>query len=442
MKVPGIGPIGAALAALVVLATAPMPAGAAEETFDLSEIEPRPVEWSGYVEAKAERLDLRAGAALFPLSFPGERLRDRLERGSATAELAAVTTGQPFKAYGRVSLASQHDAYASDDTATVLEGGLRLRAGDGGQLDLGKQVLRWGKGYAWNPLAFFERPKDPNDPLASREGLVMASFDGARSLEGTLSTVGLTVVAMPVTPDVNHTFADVYGTLREGHHVDAGAKLYLLWADTDIDVAWAAAGSRPQRFGLDFSRNLGTAVEVHGEWARTLGAVHALREADGSVRLDERRADAAMLGLRLITEREVTVIAEWLWQGGGYSRDELGAFHDLLASAFTPGADPALRTQASALARAGMARPQPGQHYAYLRASAKDPFDWLYFTPALTLIGNLDDHSLQVTVEAAYTGWQNLELRARAQWLLGAEGSEFGERPAQRRVELAARFYF
>jgi hypothetical protein len=407
----------------------------ADETFDLSEIEPRTVETSGFAELRGERLALRDGAALFPLSFAGEPPRRTLERTGVAAEFALLTTAQPLRAYARLSLTSSHDAYTSVDTGKVLEGGLRLRAGDGGQLDLGKQVQRWGKGYAWNPLAFFERPKDPNDPLASREGLVMASLDLVRSLPGTLSTVGLTAVAMPVTPDVNHAFGEV-------HHVDFGAKLYLLWADTDIDLAWAAAGSRPQRFGFDLSRNLGTALEVHAEWARSLGATRATLQADGTVATQRETADTALVGLRYLTEREVTWIAEMLRQGGGYDTQALGGFYDLLDQAFSPAGTPAQRAAASALARAGAARPQAGRRYAYLRASAKDPFDWLYVTPSLTLIRHLDDDSLQATAEALYTGWQDIELRVRAQWLRGRAGSEMGEKPVRRRVELTARLYF
>jgi hypothetical protein len=31
-------------------------------------------------------------------------------------------------------------------------------------LDAGKKVVKWGKGYAWNPVAFVDRPKNPEDP--------------------------------------------------------------------------------------------------------------------------------------------------------------------------------------------------------------------------------------------------------------------------------------
>ncbi len=37
--------------------------------------------------------------------------------------------------------------------------------------------------------------------------------------------------------------------------------------DTDIDVMFMTGPSRPDRYGFDFSRNLTTNFEIHGEYA-------------------------------------------------------------------------------------------------------------------------------------------------------------------------------
>ena len=88
------------------------------------------------------------------------------------------------------------------------------------------------------------------------------------------------------------------------------------------------------------------------------------------------------------------------------------------------------------------ARANAGRDYLYLRASQKEPFDIVYFTPSLTLIANLADKSWSLTPELLYTGITNLDLRLRATWLHGDAGSEFGEKQNARRVELMARYYF
>jgi hypothetical protein len=421
--------------ALAVLALGATMAQAADYGFDLSEIEAKPYEWSGFIEGKFERLGLRPNAALYPLTFAGEGVRSMLDRASASAELAGKYQREAFTAYARVSGNASHDAFTTDSTGTLLEAGLRWSGSAGMSLDVGKQVQRWGKGYAWNPVAFFERPKDPNDPTTSREGFVMATGEWVKSMSGPVAAVGFTPVLLPVSSDLNTD----YGAAKK---TNIGAKLYLLAADTDIDLMWAAEGSRPQRIGFDFSRNIGSSMEVHGEWARSIGATRRVLEPNGTVRSERANVDSWLLGLRYITEREVTWIAELYRNGAGYEEAQLGIFYRALSDAFAPGGSAAAQSQALSLAQSGYGRANPGRHYAYLRISVKDPFDWLYLTPAVTAIVSLDDRSRQITTELVYTGWQNLELRARAVLLHGAPLSEFGAKAAARRLEMSLRFYF
>jgi hypothetical protein len=109
---------------------------------------------------------------------------------------------------------------------------------------------------------------------------------------------------------------------------------------------------------------------------------------------------------------------------------------------FLAGGATAPLQRAQNLSQSGYGRPNPGRDYFYLRVSQKDPFDILYFTPAVTLIANLNDRSVSVAPEVVYTGITNLELRLRAFFLGGGGETEFGEKQNRRRVELMARFYF
>jgi hypothetical protein len=87
-------------------------------------------------------------------------------------------------------------------------------------------------------------------------------------------------------------------------------------------------------------------------------------------------------------------------------------------------------------------RPNPARHYIYFRASQKEPFDILYFTPAVTSIMNLTDASLTVIPELAYSPVTNLELRFRTPFLVGKKGTEYGEKQNDYRVEFRLRYYF
>jgi hypothetical protein len=409
---------------------------AADYSFDLAEIDAKPYEISGYVQAKAEHFALRPAAALFPLSYAGRPPRHTLDRASADFELAGKATQGMALAYARIGGSASRDAYQASETGMVMEAGLRLSPSEGLVVDLGKQVQRWGKGYAWNPVAFFERPKDPNDPAASRAGYVMASADFVKSLPGgPVAAIGFTPLLLPVTAELNTS----YGA---SHHANPGARLYLLVADTDIDLLWAAEGTRPQRVGLDFSRNLGTQWEVHGEWARAIGATRRVLQAEGSLITTRVNVDSALLGARYISDNEVTWVVELYRNGAGYDASDLSRYYGALQAAYAPSGTAAAQAQMASLAASGYGRANPGRRYAYLRVSTKDPFDWLYVNPALTAIANLDDHSWQLTPELSYTGWQDVELRARAVLLHGGPLTEYGAKAAERRLELSLRLYF
>jgi hypothetical protein len=80
--------------------------------------------------------------------------------------------------------------------------------------------------------------------------------------------------------------------------------------------------------------------------------------------------------------------------------------------------------------------------YLYFRASWKEPFDILYFTPAVFSIVNLTDQSLSLTPELLYSPITNLELRLRAAFLIGDKQTEYGEKLNDYKIELRVRYFF
>ena len=406
-------------------------AWAEEYSFDAAEFEKKPLEFGGYAELKQEAYTLRPASVFSRLNSPDGR--ERLDRTTGIVELSGVWHLPEAVLDLRSHSEWVHDQRASGDVQRIQEGGLHWMPGHEFSLDLGKRVQRWGKGYAWNPVGFVERAKDADDPQQSREGYLMAGAEWVKSLDGPLTTFSFTALAVPTHNDWNSGFG-----LPD--HTNPAAKIYLLWHDTDIDLLWLGEGSKTARFGLDFSRNLGANLEVHGEWARIFDHSRQETDSSGNVTPITGDADSWLLGLRYLTEREVTWIAELYRNGTGYTADALADFYTFADAALTAGG--AAAAKAAMLAQGGYGRPNPGRDYLYLRASAKEPFDWLYFTPALTAIANLDDHSYSLTPELSYTGITNLELRARAAFTHGDRYTEFGEKPGKHRVEAYARWYF
>ncbi len=414
----------ARLVACACLATGFAHAG--EFSFDTSEFEKQPLELSGSVELKSDRAWLRRDSSVYRLNGLN---RDTLARNTGTLKLHARYTAGSTSVNLKGSAEARRDELGSERIARFDEAYVSFKPDPGFTVDVGKQVLKWGKGYAWNPVGFVERQKDPNDVDLAREGYTMLTADLIRNFSGDLKTVAFTPVLLPVGNQTNSDFG-------KPQHANLAAKLYLLYRDTDIDLTWAAAGSRGARYGIDFSRNFGSALEFHGEWARTRAVDRATIDATGAISRSSADTTSLLLGLRYLTPGDTTLIAEWYRNGNGYARDELSDFLRLAASG-----NPALLARARLVAPA-YTRPSAGREYFYLRASQKEPFDIVYLTPAITLMINRADRSWSLTPELAYNGFTNVDLRLRATWLGGGALTEFGEKPNARKIELSARLYF
>lgn len=423
----------------LLLLLAAVNAWAAQEySFDASEYEKKPFELGGHLQFKQEAFDLNRAGALYKLGNYKQPQRESLDRSTGTIEL----TGKLRQGIGTFDFHThsdvQRDQLARDHSSVLYEGAYSIRPDPGITIEAGKRTLRWGKGYAWNPIGFVERPKDPNDPELSREGLVMANSDFIFNREGPLQTIAFTPVLLPVGRDVNSDFG------ASGHLNPAG-KLYLLYRDTDIDLAWQGKGSRPGRFGLDFSRNLGSNFEIHGEWARIQRLARPLTDSAGRVTTRTENATSYLLGLRYLTEKDTTYIAEYYRNGTGYSEEEARQYYQLVDTAFAQlqqTGSSALLPKALSLSRGAYGRPNPGRDYLYFRAQQKDALGIVYFQPSITAMMNWQDRSYQLTPELLYTGVKNLDLRVRLSMLQGGTLSDFGEKQNSRKFEFYARYYF
>ena len=414
-------------------------AAAAEEyTFDASEFDKKPFELGGYLQFKQEDYALNRSGAFYKLGNYKQPQRDSLDRSTGSMEL----TGKLRQGMGTFDFRThsdlQRDQLAHDHSNVLYEGVYSIRPDPGVTVEAGKRTLRWGKGYAWNPIGFVERAKDPNDPELSREGLIMANSDFIFNREGPLQTVAFTPVLLPVSNGVNSDFG-------ASGHLNPAAKLYLLYRDTDVDFAWQGKGSRPGRFGMDLSRNLATNFEVHGEWARIQQLAKPVTDGTGRVTTGTENATSYLLGLRYLTEKDTTYIAEYYHNGTGYSDQQAQQFYQLVNTAFAQleqTGSSVLLPRALSLSQGSYGRPNAGKDYLYFRAQQKDALGIVYFQTAITAMMNLQDRSYQVTPELLYTGVKNLDLRLRLYVLQGSSLTDFGAKQSSRKLELYARYYF
>lgn len=431
-------PVLVACAVGIVLLSTPGILEAAEEYgFDVDEFEKKNLELGGYAELKWEHSDLNQDSAFYFLNYYRSP-RSTLDRYSSTLQLdGSYSRGQASLNWRAQAMARQDDI-GWYDRADIFEAYGSIKPAPSVTFDAGKRVFKWGKGYAWNPVAFIDRPKDPNNPEEALEGFIGADFDLIRSFSGPLRTMALTGVIVPVWQDVNEDFG-------ARNNINLAAKLYLLYLDTDLDLLFYTGNSRSTRYGFSFSRNLATNLEIHGEIAHVPGQQQKILEPDGSVAARTVSDTSYLLGLRYLTENDVTTIVEYYHNGDGYTEEELHRFLQTAVDGYEQyliSENDLLLQKAAGLNESGYGKPQPGRNYLYTRASIKEPFDILYFTPSLTAIINLDDKSYSLSPELLYTGITNVELRLKFFWLNGDYFSEYGEKPNQNRVEMRLRYFF
>ena len=403
-------------------------------SFDASAFQKKPFEIGGYLELNSTHMNLDRGAALYFLDLQQQRPRRNIDQNSATLELEGKFGTDKLKFNFLSQTSVLYDHLGEDGDARFFEAYASYQPATGLTIDVGKKALKWGKGYAWNPVAFVERPKDPNDPDLNREGFKLIAADYIHSYPGDLKTLAITPVVLPVYNNTNKDFGRT-------DHINVGLKTYLLYKDTDIDIMFLTNGSRSARYGIDFSKNITTNFELHGEFAYVSNVEKNVIDASGNTHIESHSANNYLLGLRYLTANETTIISEYYHNGAGFRRSQLDDFYQLVHTAENTTNIPLLN-RLQQLARQGYARRNPGRNYFYLRLSNKEPFDILYFVPSITTIVNLDDNSYTLAPEVLYTGITNLELRARVTFLQGKRQTEFGEKQNENRLEIRLRYFF
>ncbi|MBW2659462.1 MAG: hypothetical protein JRC87_07725 [Deltaproteobacteria bacterium] len=408
-----------------------------EFSFDIEEIEKNPLEWGGYAEFKWEHIDINRGSAFSLLNLADDPVSN-MDRLSGRLQLDGYYNWNILSFNWLLKAAGLHDNLGWIDSADIYEAYGSLKPSPYATTSLGKKSYKWGKGYAWNPVGFINRRKDPNNPDESLEGYVTAEADIIKSFEGKLQTAALTGVLLPVWDEVNDEFG-------ERNNLNLAAKLYLLFMDTDIDLILLTGDSRSTSYGLDFSRNLATNFEIHGELAWTQDKKKFILQEDSILAVSEEDVLSWILGIRYLSTNNITSIIEYYHNDNGYTEEEMTNFYTFAREAsedFQQTDSQLLLQWARDMSLKSYGSPQPGRDYLYGRFSQKEPFNILYLTPSLTTILNLDDKSYTLTPELIYTRFTNWEIRLRFSYLNGATCSEFGEKQNSNKLEFRLRYFF
>ena len=166
-------------------------------------------------------------------------------------------------------------------TVVLSEAYLDAPVLDGFRVLVGKKRIVWGSGLAFNPTDVLNPPKDPTDPSFQRAGAYLAEVEwGFEKVALSIVTAGKVTRQYAGLPaglvwyPKRQTAESVRGWVADDRddeaHFAVSARLYLLIADTDVNVTYAFtnlyndAFRNSSRGGLSLSRVFG-ALELHGE---------------------------------------------------------------------------------------------------------------------------------------------------------------------------------
>ena len=409
-----------------------------EYSFDLSEIEKKPYAVGGYLELTPRVFFTDPDAAFYKLNFYDKADKDLLDEYFLKLSMDGRYTRGFSEIYARANINTTESDIDSDTRIVLDEGYLSLKPASGFNISIGKKALRWGKGYAWNTVGFVERLKNPDDPELALEGYVVATMDYIKSFSGPLKAMAFTPVILPVFNHIN-------GDFGVENNINYAGKLYFLFYDTDIDFMFLKGNSRSSRFGMDFSRNITSNFEIHGELAHIDNSTHKVVRSDGTLAASTRDVESLLVGVRYLARTDTTFIFEYYRNGPGVTVDEMQGFFGLVDNGIDvyrlSGSD-ALLKKARTVTEESYGKNNPMRDYLYLKVSQKEPFDIPYLTPSVTCMYNVEDKSFSLSPELFYTGITNFELRLKAGVISGAGNTEFGEKQNDFRIELRMRYYF
>ncbi len=334
-------------------------------SFDMQEIEVKSYEYSGYIKTEHKYQELNEDSSVY-----ASKNKSHMNSFFSEVELNFGYFWDSFKLDSKFNTRYENIDSVSDKTFTVDELLLEYTLNKNNSFTIGKKTLKWGKGYFFNPVAFIDRKKDPNEPEVAREGYLLSSYNFNKAYNSDLKNFGLSVVFLPTNENYNEDFY-----FKKSNNL--ALKAYFLYKDIDIDLIYLYSDKLNDKMGVDFSFNLFTNFELHAE---------AAKEINGY--------DSYLLGLKYLTANDLTLTSEYFYQSEQLNKKT--SFWD--------------------------------NRYMINKFSQKEPFKIVYSSIYYKNSLNLSDDSHIDSLGFTYSFKNNVNVDISYNLLNGKSSSEFGSK--------------
>jgi hypothetical protein len=393
------------------------------------EEEQKGLEWSGYLDSRYFVFHTDQSSPLYQLQFLG---KDDLSELWSQYKLELYLDAD-YQTSDIGFHLKTHSAYYSDSDSSfdLFEAYGNVNLSLSSFIQAGKRRYNWGKGYAFNPVGYVNPYKDPENPELAQAGLLSMNFEKIKSFDSEiLKTITLTTIIIPPDEILNKRYAEIKDT-------DLAAKLYLLLWNMDIDVMGYYSRINASHIGFDFATNIKENIEIHGELSHFRDEPRNTVVGADLVTIREN-GYCYLMGLRYLNQWRTTVIAEYYHNGIALNKAEYASYIEFVQN----GVDSLNPEKALNYSRTYFRGANLMRDYLYLKITQPEPFNWLYFTPSMFTIYNLNDNSLLLAVSLSYKPFTNFEVMLWPTLLIGDEGTEFGSRQLDQRCELRMKVYY
>ncbi|MEA2050155.1 MAG: hypothetical protein U9O56_05440 [Campylobacterota bacterium] len=273
---------------------------------------------------------------------------------------------------------------SEDSNYNLNQAYINYKYNDNHQLNIGKKTPKWGKGYFVNPIAFIDKRKDPNNPEASRQGYTLLNYKYNKVYKGDIKNSSIDIIYLRTTKELNDELYD------ENSNILA-LKSYILYKDIDIDLVYVYSDEVQNSYGVDFSTNIETNFEIHGEYGANDDHYHSY-----------------LFGLKYLTSSELTILSEYYYQNKQQTKKT--PFYD--------------------------------NRYFINNFTKKEPCEILYFNIYYKNILNIDDNSHQNNLGFVYSKIKNLEIDLSYGDYIGNSSSEYGQKLVDKFTYLKLKYSF
>lgn len=298
---------------------------------------------------------------------------------------------------------------------------------------IGKKAYTWGKGYAFNAVGYVNPTKDSENPESVQAGKMSLAVDYTKSFDSdALRTLGLTFIVLPPS--------NVQNKYGEASQTEFAAKTYFLAWDSDIDILAHKSASNGNQLGIDFSTNILTNLEVHGEFSQFENVPKATINQN-TLSIQNSAGNSYLVGLRYLSASDTTVIGEYYHNGTGLTAAEFNQYFQYVDDTISSGQSAAVQ-QALGTVGTYFQKSVLMSDYLYFKVSQPEPFNWVYFTPSMYVLYNLGDQSFSLGAPMSYKPFTNFEFVLWPTLLVGSARTQFGDKQFSQRWEAWFRFYF